>query len=320
MEFASTGNEKRASKVLGIGQSTISYHIKKLEEEIGDTLVCKNKEGEVLTDKGRKIYSIVKMFMDQYRTEISKQPNISTLRVGITPPLYPYLTEFFKVKYFSTNRSEVKFNTYVSSSGENLKMLSRQVLDMCFVGSLDFSFVKNGMLNGKRLKIIPILSDKFVVVHNMKYDLFGRVKKMSLEQLSKYPYISREKTSGTYRGTMEMFKAHNINRKDIYIMKEADNFFDVLKCLEKYPAYSVVSNLQLMNYNNLKKLNIIEITPKPLSKRYFFLAYIDSHIDHYLDKLVVEVKNYLATKYAFELLECSATQKDYKVQGVIPSP
>lgn len=79
-------NVTRAAQLLNISQSSVSYHIKKLENDLGYSLFRRTKQGLELTDEGAVLSSHVERGLDMIQTGLERVANqAGSVRVALLP-------------------------------------------------------------------------------------------------------------------------------------------------------------------------------------------------------------------------------------------
>ncbi|MBY8977947.1 LysR family transcriptional regulator [Rhodobacteraceae bacterium NNCM2] len=80
------GNVTRAANILNISQSSVSYHIKKLETDIGVALFRRTASGLELTDEGSLLYKHVERGLGAIQTGLAQVANrAGSIRVALLP-------------------------------------------------------------------------------------------------------------------------------------------------------------------------------------------------------------------------------------------
>ncbi|MDA8870481.1 LysR substrate-binding domain-containing protein [Rhizobiaceae bacterium] len=83
---AETANVTRAAQLLNISQSAVSYHIKKLEGELGCSLFRRTRQGLELTEEGSVLATHVGQGLDLIQTGLERVANqAATVRVALLP-------------------------------------------------------------------------------------------------------------------------------------------------------------------------------------------------------------------------------------------
>ena len=83
---AKSGNVTRAAQVLNISQSSVSYHIKKLESDLGYRLFHRSKQGLTLTDQGAELSRHVAQGLDMIQTGLDRvSTQAGAIRIALLP-------------------------------------------------------------------------------------------------------------------------------------------------------------------------------------------------------------------------------------------
>ncbi|SLN75056.1 Glycine cleavage system transcriptional activator [Roseovarius gaetbuli] len=81
-----TGNVTRAAQLLNISQSSVSYHIKKLETDLGYSLFRRTKQGLDLTEEGAVLASHVEKGLNMIQTGLERVANqAGSVKVALLP-------------------------------------------------------------------------------------------------------------------------------------------------------------------------------------------------------------------------------------------
>lgn len=81
-----TGNVTRAAQLLNISQSSVSYHIKKLETDLGYSLFRRTKQGLELTEEGAVLASHVEQGLNMIQTGLERVANqAGSVKIALLP-------------------------------------------------------------------------------------------------------------------------------------------------------------------------------------------------------------------------------------------
>ena len=85
--FASeTGNVTRAAQLLNISQSSVSYHIKKLETDLGCSLFRRTKQGLEVTEEGAVLASHVEKGLNMIQSGLERVANqAGSVKIALLP-------------------------------------------------------------------------------------------------------------------------------------------------------------------------------------------------------------------------------------------
>ncbi len=193
IEVVEKGGFLRAARELGVTQATVSNHIATLEKFFGVTLFDRSrrivrltKEGEILLKRAKEILELVDKTRDELR-KIGEEEEGRIRLVASTIPgehILPNLVAQFKEK-----NPRISFEIEVLDTGGALKKLLRGEADLAAVGSLTEESVKE-------IEAIPIGRERLVFICPVNHELAMK-KKVTLEDCLRYPFVFRERTSGT---------------------------------------------------------------------------------------------------------------------------
>lgn len=83
---AETGNVTRAAHLLNISQSAVSYHIKKLETDLGYSLFRRSKQGLALTEEGTVLAGHVEKGLNMIQTGLERVANqAGSVKIALLP-------------------------------------------------------------------------------------------------------------------------------------------------------------------------------------------------------------------------------------------
>ncbi|MFP5528487.1 selenium metabolism-associated LysR family transcriptional regulator [Peptococcus simiae] len=200
----------KAAKALFLTQPAVSFQIQMLEEHYSTRLFDRVSRNIILTESGELLYKFATEMsnMQQNLERDMQELNssiIGRLRIGASNTIGEYIAPYI-LGNFKKRHPKVTLSLDVSNSDE---------IEMAIHGTtLDVGLVE-GPPVGKDLESIPFLDDELVVITSPDHP-WAKLDSISVFELDKYPFISREKGSGT-RAEIEHhlklagFSANNLN-------------------------------------------------------------------------------------------------------------
>ncbi len=201
----------RAAEELNLSQPAVSHQIKSLEENIGEKLFLRDKEGIELTKIGEKIYEHATKILDiaeELEIEIKEEDDFLTgsLKIGgvtrgLNNPFFIFYNDF-KKKY--PDIELYYHNEYVFEG----------IAESVRKGEIDIGFVSNDV-DVRGLKKLPYGFFDFILVVANDHHLVNK-KKVSIVDLQNQDWVMFETSHRLTILTKKFFKEINILPKSIY--------------------------------------------------------------------------------------------------------
>ena len=214
----------KAAEALYLSQSTVSSHIRSLEEALGTVLFRRDAKKKIeLTEVGKRAYGPARDILDRCRnlqsTLAEQEAPLLTVGASTVPAQY-LLPEL--LAGFSRQRPDCRF------------LLKRrdsvQVHEALRIGEVQVGFV--GMrLDEKEFEYHPVLRDRLVLVT------------ANAERFQELPEEAREEASGTWRETAEWLQKRNIPPESLHILARMENPESIRRAVAQGMGVSVLSSL-----------------------------------------------------------------------------
>ena len=159
-EAARTGGFTRASNQLHLSQSTVSLHIKRLEEELGTQLFSRTKRRVQLNKAGERLLPFVERIFQELRSagnavrEMS-QVERGMVRIGSGATTVTYLLPKI-LQAFQRRYPEVELIVMTGSTESLLQGVEQQTLDLAVVMPPSRA--------SQQVEILPVLREELVYV------------------------------------------------------------------------------------------------------------------------------------------------------------
>lgn len=253
----------KAAEELHLTQSTVSMHIRTLEEVLGACLIERGARKKViLTEEGRKVYSASKDILGRlealqaHRTEGTGEP----LRIGTsTVPaqyLLPKLLTGFLKKHPDTK--------YILRRGD-----SEHILDCLRRGEVRIGLV--GYRNGDRsLCFHEIARDRLVLItENSEAFRALQAEGKAGQDLVHLPMIAREESSGTQHAADAFLRKLGVETP--HIVARMDNPETLKLSVEEGLGVSLISDLAVSAEVKTGKLLAFPFTPEPEERKLYLV-------------------------------------------------
>lgn len=195
IHVAELGSFTKTAEQLGYSQSTVSFQIKQLEEELGCLLFERINHTIALTDRGRELVSYahgIRALMDEFKESLTTEELSGSIHI-VTPD--SICDDMINSHYIDFHKKypliSIRFTT--GDSGVMLNMLDHNEAD--FIITLDSRLYNKDYIIAKEQP----LSMHFVASANSK---FAGVKKLSVKDIINESFILTEYGQG-YRRVLD---------------------------------------------------------------------------------------------------------------------
>ena len=197
-------NFTRAAEALGYTQSTVSFQIKQLEDELGCLLFERINHSITLTEEGKKLLSYAQnmhMLTEEFYQSFASGKEIEGFIHILTPDSICEQMLLTNYEDFSKKYPGIRLKFSSADTNEMIEMLSRNEGDVMI--TLDRHVYRGDFAIAKEEPI----SMHFVTSASSP---LAKRKKISLEELCEHPLILTEKNAG-YRRALDIEMAkHSI--------------------------------------------------------------------------------------------------------------
>jgi len=266
--FSKLANELKMS------QSTLSHRISQIESDFGNIkLINRTTRKFELTDEGSifleyangivELYDKSKKILAKYSDKITEDIIISASTLPGSHILPKFIAQF-REQYPNAN-----FKIIINNSEQSLKLITKNQVDFAGIGS----FMGH---TGENFNIIKIGEENLKFICSPNHELLRKNKPISFKELIKFPFISREKGSGT----RDIFE-HNFLEHDKLDTKLAlDNNDSIISAIYESNYISVLSETIAQKAVNAGLIKFLEIEEYPIitSRDIYFIKPKDKEL------------------------------------------
>jgi len=255
------------AKDLSISQSTLSHQISQLEKDFDVVLIERTTKKFEITDAGKTLLDYAKRIVDLYDLCEQELAKLSAQRFedivisASTIPGSHILPKF--IAEFKEKNPNVNFKVLINNSQKSIENLNKLVADFAGVGS----FIN---YNREKFDIIKIGEDKFKFICSPNHQIImDGGDGVDLNELLRFPFVWREKGSGTRETFIQQFPDYNkldikleINDNDSIISTVSDsNYISIMSNImaDKAEKAGLIKSLQIKNYPQIAKRSMFLI-------------------------------------------------------------
>lgn len=135
-EIVLQGNISKAAEVLNIAQPPLSQLLKKLETELGTTLIHRYRQKWELTESGQLLYQYAEQLVSQMeevkrRIHEIEEGTAGTVRIGFSSACSNMLIDY--IEDFREQFSQIKINIFSGDSESLLAKLKQKEIDLALL-------------------------------------------------------------------------------------------------------------------------------------------------------------------------------------------
>lgn len=256
---------KAASKNY-LSQSTISSHIRQLEEELNVQLFSRTTKNVEVTPKGMELYEyavniieLKKRMVQTCATDNDKSIYLGTSTIPSAYVLPPILSSYLK------KHKDVTFTIHQDDSAGVIEALKEGVIDIGVIGSecTDDSII-----------CTPLCEDRMVIITPDTEEFRKLLSEPStpVEKLLASPLIFREEGSGSQKRINEFIQETDFNEDDLNVIARIDDQEAIKNLVANGLGITMLSERAIRNSSLENKVLVFDL-PHELSTRNFYVIY-----------------------------------------------
>ncbi|WP_349645734.1 LysR family transcriptional regulator [Candidatus Parabeggiatoa sp. HSG14] len=275
----------KAAESLHMTQPAITFQIRQLEEYFNTRLFDRTHSRITLTEVGEQVYKYTKKILELYTRMEDTVKEITgeisgILMIGasstIAEYLLPVLLGDFKLKY-----PEIHIQLSVSNISGIVSMIENN--------EIDFGLVEGPVAN-KSLAVELCRMDQLVAIVPWGHPL-TEYDEVLVQQLMDYPYISREKGSGTREVIIEYFNQADLSFHDLNIVMELGSIEAIKGAVASGMGVSILSRAAIQKDLQLGMVKELNLNP-PLERPFSFVYQKQKFRLQAIEKLLKFLHNY----------------------------
>jgi len=267
-------NFSKLANTLKISQSTLSHRITQIEHEYGDIkLINRTTRRFELTEQGSIFLEYAKGIIELYDKSKKKLARISdkiTEDIIISASTLPgshILPKF--IAQFRERYPNANFKIVINNSAQSLELITKNQVDFAGIGSF-MGYTR------ENFDILKIGEENLKFVCSPNHELVKKNRKIPFKEIIKFPFISREKGSGT----RDIFE-HNFLEHDKLDSKLAmDNNDSIISAICESDYISVLSETIAQKSESAGLIKFLEIEEYPIitSRDIYFIKPKDKEL------------------------------------------
>lgn len=242
------GSFSKTAKKLGLTQPSVSYNIKKLEDELNVTLFERGNT-LIMTPEAEELLPYVEEALNNLKNGERKINDLVNLKkgqisIGIPSHIGVFLLTDI-IKKFNICYPNIKIKVICKSTKELFRLLNLNELDIL----IDCSPLED---NAQNFIIKKITKEKCALACNYKNkNLLDRV--IELNEIVNYPLIVPLRTSSSTKSLVSVFNKYNVLFEPSFEIATSDM---IAEMVDQEIGIGFLFEKTIKKYPNLRKINI----------------------------------------------------------------
>jgi len=249
----------KAAETLHMTQPAVTFQVKQLEEFFNTRLFDRTHNKISLTDAGKIVYDYSELILEYYEKMNDEVKQLTGevaggLLIGASTTIAEYMLPRL-LGAFKRQFPDINIRLQVGNTETIVAMIENNMIDLGVVEAPVYN---------KNLEVKVCRIDEMVLIVSIDHPLASKTK-ISVEELKKYRYISREEGSGSRSVIDSYIKEQGLSFSDLKVEMELGSPEAVKMAVESNVGIAIVSRTTLNKELKLNTLKAIPLDP-PLTR------------------------------------------------------
>lgn len=249
----------KAAETLHMTQPAVTFQVKQLEEFFNTRLFDRTHNKISLTDAGKIVYDYSELILEHYEKMKDEVKQLTgevagSLLIGASTTIAEYMLPRL-LGAFKRQFPDINIRLQVGNTETIVAMIENNMIDLGVVEAPVYN---------KNLEVEVCRIDEMVLIVSIDHPLASK-SKISVEELKKYRYISREEGSGSRSVIDSYIKEQGLSYSDLKVEMELGSPEAVKMAVESNVGIAIVSRTTLNKELKLNTLKAIPLDP-PLTR------------------------------------------------------
>lgn len=245
----------KAAETLHMTQPAVTFQVKQLEEFFNTRLFDRTHNKITLTEAGKIVYDYAEKILDHYEKMNSDVRELTgevtgSLIIGASTTIAEYMLPSL-LGAFKKQFEDVNIRLQVGNTDAIVAMVENNMIDLGVVEAPVFN---------KNLEVEVCRLDEMVLIVPSAHPLANR-DKISVEDMRKYRYISREEGSGSRSVIGQYIREQGLSYSDLNVVMELGSPEAVKMAVESDVGLAIVSRTTIAKELKLGTLKALPLDP-----------------------------------------------------------
>jgi DNA-binding transcriptional LysR family regulator len=253
IEVVKAGNLSKAAKTLYISQPSVTFQIKKLEQELGYRLITRDSHNFLLTANGKRFFRYAEYVYQEHKHLLSDMAQIEQGIIGRLSVAAPAIIAEHLVPSLIS-----KFREDTPAIDVIVKIMPHQdVIDLVTENPDIIGFC--GMIpDSREVDYFQIRQDEIVLIVYPGHP-FAAKQKITMADLIGEPLILRSETAGRSLGYAKVLKKAGLDLDTYQPKIIMGTTSGVLTAVESKGGIGFISNLAIKNSESMGMIKVVRI-------------------------------------------------------------
>jgi LysR family hydrogen peroxide-inducible transcriptional activator len=263
VEVARQKNFSRAAEVCHVAQPSLSQQLKKLEGELGQSLIRRGRQGAELTEFGEsmlpqalQILSGARNMREEANSE--KGEFAGRVSIGAIPTVAPYLLPQL-IQRTMEQYPDMQLSVVENTTDELVSLLRE--------GSLDFALLSPPFEGDQEMIITFVQDDELLVVLPTAHELANR-RLLKLRDLSEFPMVLMKDVHCLSRQSISLCEASGLRPR---VSLESAQMETVVSMVEAGMGFSFVPQMAKKTFEH-RSMSFSSVAPAAVTRRISLVA------------------------------------------------
>ncbi len=261
-KVADTRSFSRAGEGLFLSQSTVSTHIRNLEELFGRKLFDRMGKEAVLTPFGQRVYTWAEHLLELHDQALDDLKDFTHEMSGtlyIAASTVP--SQYLAPKIMAAFHHRFPAVTFVLRQGS-----SEQIADLLLRGQVDLG-IMGEQYHTESIAYLPFHKEQLVLITPQDWPLSEPV---TVEQVLKYPHIFRGQGSGTQATLERLLRNANRRTSEFRTVAYMDSVQSVKQAVRDGMGAAFISEIAAMDFSDRGMFNIYRVSEFSEERPFYF--------------------------------------------------
>lgn len=283
---AETKSFSKTSEIIHLTQPAVSLQIQALEEVYETKLFDRSSSTVTLTPSGEVLYKYAKEILNLYASAEKVIGEITglvkgSISIGASSTIGNYLLPGV-ITDFKRTHLKIKIHLLVGNT--------KRVVELLNSGNIDLGLVE-GEVTRQKMQVDKLIPDELLLVVPSHHP-WAKKKEVSINELTKEPFILREGGSGTRQMIEKFLSVHGVSAHDLKISMVLGSTEAIKAAVENGLGVSIISRWSARKEIKYGTLSLLRIKEQKMVREFSLITNKGAVSSHAVDEFLTYIKSY----------------------------